>query len=113
MELKEIWEQASDSVDKIFPVTRGMFGTAKAKHLCAQSFIAGCEFENSRSHWFDPEKELPPIDSEVSPLISGHNESIMVLAKTDCDQIEVAYYNFTTNKWSCEDRVISWAYIPN
>lgn len=107
MELKEIQELAaakSGQDNRLFyeNVPSYMLG-----------FHQGAKWEREREKWFDPEKVLPRIDSEVLPLIRGHVESIMVLAKTDCDQIEVAYYNFTTNQWSCEDKVISWSYIPN
>lgn len=98
-ELKEIWEQGFTSYNICRPDYDSETGDA---------FMAGCEFENKRSKWFDPEKVLPNEDKEAN----YRKESIIVIVETVHNQIESAYYDFTNKEWSCDDKVISWAYIP-
>lgn len=107
MELKEIWEQ------EINKRLNGSAATKGAQEIFTNGFLSGCEFEARRQKWFDPEKVLPEEDFSAVPLTRGNKESISVLIITEHDQIETAYYSFTNDQWSCDDKVISWTYIPN
>lgn len=99
MELNEIWEQGFVS----YNICRPDYDS----ETC-DAFIAGCEFEHSRSHWFDPEKVLPPKEAPVNDL------SISVLVKDEYDNVWSDQWDYDQECWDRgkNERVISWAYIP-
>lgn len=102
MELKEIWQKEEDAQ------TEGSKAPPAQLSAFRSGFHNGCLFENNRSHWLDPEKELPPYDI--------HNGSIVVLVKKKDGTIQSGYYDFFVKEWAFQGveitNVISWAYIP-
>lgn len=103
MELKEIWEQAAEQY---------VIDQWGSHDYTEEAFMAGCEFEHNRKHWFDPEKVLPVQDQKYMKF----ERSILVLIKDENENITTATVSLHSKRWYIDGhsfgKVISWAYIP-